>query len=384
MPKEIKTKPSAFESPVLADLSKDLGLTRYSDTDYGRVKDRLPTFIPSIDYALGGGIPFSKLTEAYGEPQVGKSTVSMALIRAALILGAVPIVFDVEGTDTNERLEEVNIDPRRVLLKRPEVGSPLTVEEIVETMIPILEQMGKEYPNAPVFFVWDSVAQTQSAMEDSAAIGEARVGALAHALAVTFRKLMPALNENNGCLFCINQARDDIGGNPFLSTVATVGGKAFKHNASYRLFLSKGQKVKANASDKEGIGHGVNITLTKAKGKNEGRREVGYVTYEDGLGYEFNIYNLFKEKKLFGGSAQYPSFVDSSGEEHKMRGNDWTSFLKSPEGALCRREMWQMLIKLYFPEGYPPLYNETLPLTPENFPDCEGLKEYYDSLNGGI
>lgn len=378
--KESKEKGSFFESDIFADLSKDYGLALYSDSDYGVIKDRLPTLIPSIDATLNGGLPLSRLTELFGSESVGKSVSCMAFTRGAQVLGMIPIVFDVEGTTNRKRLSEVSVDPNKVMLKQPKGGGAMTVEEITSTMISLVEKIGKEYPDHPLMLIWDSIAATQSAMENDAEIGESRVGALAHSLSVTFRKLMPVLSAYNACLLCTNQARDEIGGNPYLATVATVGGRAFKHNTTYRVYIKKGQKIKARADDKVGIGHEVKMTLTKAKDSNAGQTGVGYLAYEDGFGYEFNIYNLYKENKLFGGSAQFPAYVDSNGEEHKMRGNDWVPFLKSPEGNLCRKEMWQELIKLYFPKGYPPLYNETVPLKAENFPDCEGLREYYDSL----
>lgn len=50
----------------MVDLGQSIGLTLLSDSKNVSVSDWLPTEIPSLDYILGGGIPFGRVTEVYG------------------------------------------------------------------------------------------------------------------------------------------------------------------------------------------------------------------------------------------------------------------------------------------------------------------------------
>lgn len=43
------------------DLAQEAGLTLLSDSKNLEVNDWLPTYIPELDYNLGGGIPFGRV-----------------------------------------------------------------------------------------------------------------------------------------------------------------------------------------------------------------------------------------------------------------------------------------------------------------------------------
>lgn len=53
------------------DLGQGAGLTLMTDSTASHVSDWLPTMMPALDYILGGGIPFGRVTEIYGKEQSG-------------------------------------------------------------------------------------------------------------------------------------------------------------------------------------------------------------------------------------------------------------------------------------------------------------------------
>lgn len=70
-------------------------------------------------------------------------------------------------------------------------------------------------PNKRILFIWDTLAMTQPALTATKDIGDQQVGQQARALSEGFRKVVPNLVANGAGLVILNQARDDIGGNPF-------------------------------------------------------------------------------------------------------------------------------------------------------------------------
>ena len=109
---------------IMNSLSKgDKRITNYSDTDQGRVKDYIPTLIPSLDKNLVSGIPASgRVTEVFGLPSSGKSTLMGLVMKNALKMNVIPIYFDVEETMDSERLEGLGVDPSKVITVTPEIN----------------------------------------------------------------------------------------------------------------------------------------------------------------------------------------------------------------------------------------------------------------------
>lgn len=57
-----RRKRQSEKGPVdVLDLGASVGLTLMSDDTNSRVSDWLPTMLPSLDYILGGGIPFGRV-----------------------------------------------------------------------------------------------------------------------------------------------------------------------------------------------------------------------------------------------------------------------------------------------------------------------------------
>lgn len=163
------------------DLTKEVGLTTFTDTKFSNVSDRLPTMIPQLDYILGGGLPFGRMVEVFGKNSSGKSTLAVHLTKVAQMVDVPTVWIDVEGTADPERLAELGVDfsAGGVFMVEPKQNKDgskdtITVERVAEELqrlLPVFSKLGK-----PVLIIWDSVAQTASEKELEKGVGNQQPG----------------------------------------------------------------------------------------------------------------------------------------------------------------------------------------------------------------
>lgn len=101
------------------DLSKEMGVTKFSDSKEAKIQDLLPTGLPNIDYIIGGGIPFGRMTEIYGKNSSGKCSSKNTYIATK------------NGYKTIEKL-------------LVEVGQePYTISKTLEAKLPFINRYGE-------------------------------------------------------------------------------------------------------------------------------------------------------------------------------------------------------------------------------------------------
>ena len=379
---------SSLNDNIFASLVKDSDnqLVTYSDTSQGEILDYIPTLIPSVDAVMLGGLPLSgRATEIFGDPNVGKSTLVANLIYTGQKMGIVPVYFDVEGTTSRRRLDELGVDTNHILTLKPKVDkktgvvTPITIELIFNQILDISTKVHQQNPNLNLLFVWDTVAMTQSAAVAGDDIGAQRVGNQAKSLTEGIRKVNAAMMVNNASLIALNQARDDIGGNSFFGPqIITVGGKAWQHEMTLRLALTRSSAVKEGSGPTAvEIGHDVVIKFAKSKmGDNAGAKAKVTMLQTSGFDIVYNTLNDAIDQGLFKKSGAYLAYGEGKDEQRKYKAA-WYEFLQSDKGQPLYYKLWQELIKKLFPRIYPPLFNVHTPLTKEKFPMIDGLREYY-------
>lgn len=377
-------------SESLTDLIGELNktndrLTTFNQTKEGEVEDWIPTLIPVFDKNMIGGIPASgRVSQALGKASSGKSTFAGTIIRNAIKMGMVVVYFDIEGTQNDSRLEQLGVDTSKILTYTPvhkKDGSvqEMSIEEVGRTMIQTLAQIHKLDPKRNTLFIWDSIAVTQSEMEVNTELGNQTMGQQAKALNVLSRKLQVNLIHNKGCLLAINQAREDINAmNPRYATIKTVGGKGWEHLLSTNISLAQSGKLFAHSADKEPIGTKTRVKVLKSKvGDNWGSDFEMDIIGPYGYDFEYNLVTSAQNNGLIS-KGSYPKYVDLDGEEHKSRTLiDLVQYLKDPDNEPIRDEIWQRLLKVYFPKCYPPLFNINLFMHEKDFPMIHGLRAYY-------
>ncbi|ANY29364.1 putative recombinase A [Bacillus phage PK16] len=349
----------------LSALNLSGGLVLLRDSDYAKVFDRLPLFLPKIDKILGGGLPFGRMIEVAGVPSGGKSTFTHHVMRVATALGCICVLIDVEGTSDNERLSSLGIDTSRVLVKQPDPdkGTALTVEEVGQTVEETLQLFSEKFPNVPVVYVWDSVGSTPSMVELEKDFGEQNVGARAKAITQFVTKVTPMVSQSKSLFIGINQVRDDIGGNPMFKTYKVPGGKAWEHAATLRLEIKKKSSIfKGSGANKERLGHTMGVKTQKSKVSRPFQEADGTLLADTGIDYEYNIAKMSEDAKILGTTGQSYEYVDAMGVSYKQKKENFIEWLRD-EGSHVRQELLNKLIQVEFPDGYTALKNETLDIS---------------------
>lgn len=349
----------------LSALNLSGGLVLLRDSDYAKVFDRLPLFLPKIDKILGGGLPFGRMIEVAGVPSGGKSTFTHHVMRVATALGCICVLIDVEGTSDNERLTSLGIDTSKVLVKQPDPdkGTALTVEEVGQTVEETLALFQEKFPNVPVVYVWDSVGSTPSMVELEKDFGEQNVGARAKAITQFVTKVTPMVSQSKALFIGINQVRDDIGGNPMFKTYKVPGGKAWEHAATLRLEIKKKSAIKkGSGATAERLGHTMGVKTQKSKVSRPFQEADGSLLADTGIDYEYNIAKMSEEAKVLGTTGQSYEYIDAMGVSYKQKKENFIEWLRD-EGSHVRQELLNKLIQIEFPDGYTALNNETLDIS---------------------
>lgn len=377
----------AIEDDIFAMLNQTEGLQAFSNTDNGSVEDYIPSFLPELDKMLGGGgLPVKFISEVYGGASSGKSTLSIQFIKNFQHMKHSYVIYiDVEGTANNQRFIDLGANPNRILTLTPQKEKdgkvhPLTIEKIGQKIIDTLAMINQADDKAVVLFILDSIAVTQSQMEDNTELGSQVVGQQAKALNNVGKKIAANLQFNNGCLLTFNQAREDF--NSMLPaqyrTQKTVGGNAWTHLLSTRFLIKSGKKITEKSTDKAGIGKVAKLQVVKNKVSDSWSN-----TFELQLigrkGFDIYYNTVVKGQELgLISSGRFPKYITDNGEE--VKGATLIKLVETfalPENFEAFRELWQKEVKHYFPKVYPFLFNVHSYMLEEDEPLIKGLRKHY-------
>lgn len=377
----------AIEDDIFAMLNQTEGLEAFSDTDNGSVEDYIPSFLPELDKMLGGGgLPVKFISEVYGGASSGKSTLSIQFIKNFQHMKHSYVIYiDVEGTANNQRFIDLGANPNRILTLTPQKEKdgkvhPLTIEKIGQKIIDTLAMINQADDKAVVLFILDSIAVTQSDMEDNTQLGSQVVGQQAKALNNVGKKIASNLQFNNGCLLTFNQAREDFNSTlpAQYRTKKTVGGLAWEHLLSTRFLIKSGKKITEKSTDKVGIGKVAKLQVVKNKVSDSWSN-----TFELQLigrkGFDIYYNTVVKGQELgLVSSGRFPKYITDNGEE--IKGSNLINLIKNfaqEENFEAFRELWQKEVKHYFPKVYPFLFNVHSYMLEEDEPLIKGLRKHY-------
>lgn len=378
---------SELQDSVFAMLNQTEGLQAFSKTDNGSVEDYIPSFLPELDKMLGGGgLPVKFISEVYGSASSGKSTLSIQFIKNFQHMEhSYTVYIDVEGTANTQRFIDLGANPERILTLTPKRGKdgkvdPLTIEVIGQKIIDTLAMINQADPKAVVLFIWDSIAVTQSQMEDNTELGSQVVGQQAKALNTVGKKIAANLQFNNGVLLTFNQAREDFNSTlpAQYRTQKTVGGLAWEHLLSTRFLIKSGKKITEKSTDKTGIGKVSRLQVVKNKVSDSWSN-----TFELQLigrkGFDIYYNTVVKGQELgLISTGRFPKYISDNGEE--VKGATLIKLVEEftkPENFDVFRELWQKEVKHYFPNVYPCLFNVHSYFLEKNEPLIKGLRKHY-------
>jgi len=231
------------------------GMSVASENDDDRYP-RIPSRHLAFNYQTGGGLPYGKIMEIYGEESSGKSLMAYDFAYVTQALGGVVLIADAEQAFTNAWAIANGLDLTRI------IRLPSTVvEEISDWLADMAIYWRSQLThNEPILFILDSTAaldcmvNINSKMVDS----KADMGNRAKAIYKMLRVRSELMFKLGVSQIYINQLRKNLKAGMFENPDTTPGGGAMKFYASIRIAFYGGKQI-----------------LEKIKGKD---RKVGRVT----------------------------------------------------------------------------------------------------------
>lgn len=195
-----------------------------------RPRNIIPTPSMALDYTLGtGGWVRGTMVEAYGPPEIGKSTVLGAgTMRNVVNMGLLGGIIAMEPYIDADWLESNGVDPDYVIIGRPDDG-----EDAFEML--------RDWVFGGVidFILFDSIGAVVGEGE-IAADSKARQGGQSGLISWGVKRVAPKVYKNDTLVMFINQQRDDQKAR-IAGMVEAPGGWAIKHHCSQRIHLKPGK-----------------------------------------------------------------------------------------------------------------------------------------------
>lgn len=216
----------------------------------------LPTGIPSLDMALGGGLPRKRISELFGREGGGKTSLMLQLVANTQANGGRCAYIDSEHSLNLEYAKTLGVD-----LKNLWVTQLQSAEETLDVILTLVKA------NAMDLIVVDSVASLvpNKELKPDSEIGEFGVGLLARIMSQGLRLICPELDKSDTALVFINQTRDLIG--PQAGTT-TPGGRALKFYTTIRLEVGRPKGSESPViKGKDGLPCGIRVMFRAVKSK---------------------------------------------------------------------------------------------------------------------
>jgi len=306
---------------LIKDVKNALGkqLTVLKDVSFW-----VPTGIPRMDLALGGGIPAGKLTTLIGKKSVGKSTLTIHILSRIQAMSGLALGLDAERANLKSRCLAQGIDMDRYIGAEPEsldsferenfkTGKAEKVKGAFQIMEDVLKVVYKQSPDQLVGVVLDSVAGSSVASEIEADYGKAGMGKHARVLSQAFRKIMPIVGEMNTCFLLVNQLKEKIGV-VYGSPTTYIGKNPIDFSSAITLEMVSGGNFPDKSTDPEGITTKIWVSKNKVF---KPFTKFSYVTWFDrGIDTLWETIDfLNKECKAFGAS---PGYLEWDGKKRRM------------------------------------------------------------------
>ncbi|MEX0878020.1 MAG: recombinase RecA [Candidatus Spechtbacterales bacterium] len=295
-PKEGKKDENAL-SAVLEDIRTKFGEGSIMQMD-PHVKskiERISTGSISLDIALGGGVPKSRITEVYGPESSGKTTLTLHVIAEAQKKGGLCAFIDAEHALDPEYAKRIGVKMKDLLISQPDSGEQAL--DIVESLV---------RSGSLDLIVIDSVAALTPRAEIEGEMGDQQIGLQARLMSKALRKLTAIAQKSDTAIIFINQIRMKIGvmfGNP----ETTTGGNALKFYSSVRIEVRQSAKIK---SGEEIIGNRVKSKVVKNKTAPPFRTAEFDIFYNEGISYLSDLVNAGVKYDVVKRSGAWFSYGD--------------------------------------------------------------------------
>lgn len=250
--------------PSLRDIQKKYpGQYIASQVDESRMP-WLPSRCLALNKVMGGGIPFGKILELFGEESSGKSLLAYDFAYCAQYLDGVVLWIDAEQSFTNAWAEANGLDLSRVVVYRD-----TSIEKISDWIaMQALYWRSQLTHNEPILLVLDSISalDTDQNIDSQMDGASADMGNRAKAIYKYFRIRNEMFYSLGITQIYINQLRKNLKAGMFDDPDTTPGGKALAFFAHIRIGMYGGKQITKKINGKERkIGRVTSIRTKKNK-----------------------------------------------------------------------------------------------------------------------
>jgi RecA/RadA recombinase len=240
----------------------------FSGTDEWFHAEMLPCGIAGIDWILGGGLAYGRLSELFGNFSSGKTYLLYLFLAMNQRMGGVSALFESEFAYDADFYRAVGGDPESLLIRPAR-----TIQEVFDGMAEIAKHVATEGKDEKVAIGWDGIAATGTKHLQDVGM-EKRDMSKAAGMSQGTQYITDLIGESQVAVIATNQTREKIGDDTYdpMRRTHTPGGKAWPFHSSQRLELEfRGgfirqfdPKAKDNRG-KEPIGHWVRARVDKNK-----------------------------------------------------------------------------------------------------------------------
>lgn len=224
----------------------------------------LPSRFLAFNKITGGGIPYGKILELFGEESSGKTLMAYDFAYCAQYLGGVVLWVDAEQVFTNSWAEANGLDLSKIIVYRN-----TSIEKISDWIAAqSLYWRSKLTHNEPILLILDSVSalDTEANIDSEMDNASADMGNRAKAIYKFFRIRNEMLYSLGITQIYINQLRKNLKAGMFENPDVTPGGQALRFYASLRIGLYGGKQITKKVKGKERkIGRVTSIRTMKNK-----------------------------------------------------------------------------------------------------------------------
>lgn len=211
------------------------------------------------------GVAYGRIFQIAGQPDSGKSTLAMQLMKAAQDQGALVVLWDAEGKFDSRRFHDrMGGDPSQI-----PVAPSRNILEGVQQVVAYVRATKEMDPNQKILVVWDSVGSSINSAEDEENDDYSKQpGVTAKEVSWgirRFNQLMEKYRDENGgytiAILAINQVYANIG---FMkSGFKQKGGAELEYLSSLILEMSR-KKTLTKIRNKQKIKYGIE-TVARVK-----------------------------------------------------------------------------------------------------------------------
>lgn len=207
---------------------------------------RLSTGALSLDIRLGGGLQRGTITELYGVPSSGKSSIVLTMIAETQRRGGTAVIIDANRSfdTTYARANGVDLDALHYVDERQ-------IDKVVDLLVPLLQNKAAD------LVVLDDLASMVVREFEPVDADPVSVTAEQNRLA---ERLSYAVSNSDTSLLIVNEVRANLfGGN----NLRTPGGRLLKYFIDRRIQLDVGPPIREGINI---VGRTVKCKVQKARG----------------------------------------------------------------------------------------------------------------------